>query len=83
MVRARCARRGVTGTAAVSPSCGRVRRLMIRETRLLVAPSTSRWIARCSTKRATRASSTIRVIVNVLSTMVSAERARKSLSVQR
>ena len=81
MVRARWARRGETGAAAPSPSCGRVRRLMRRETRLLAAPSTSRWIARCSRKRAISASRTVRAIVNDLATMMSADCARKSLSV--
>ena len=62
---------------------GRVRRLIRLETRLLVAPSMSRWIARCRRNRVSSASSTMRVIVKAWLTMVSADCARKSLSVHR
>jgi hypothetical protein len=81
MVRARWARRGVV--APLPPPLPRSRgaRPTSREIRELVAPSTMRLIARWSMYLATTQRTTISATLNVVDTIVSAERARKSLLV--
>jgi hypothetical protein len=54
---------------------------MTRGIRELAAPSTTRWIARWSTYLAATQSRMISVTLNDVDTIVSAERARKSLLV--
>jgi hypothetical protein len=79
IVRARCARRGVTGPLLSARSRGA--RPMRRETRELAAPSTMRLIVRWMRNREARQSRTISATENVVDTIASAERARKSLLV--
>jgi hypothetical protein len=80
MVRARWARRCEAGgvPAAVRTSGARP---SSRDTRELVAPSTTRWIARWMRNRATSASTRISAIEVLAATIASADRARKSLLV--